>query len=207
MFLTSTVLVLGSCSTTQMISSWKTRDSYPGISKILVLGLTGKADKDFCVRMEKHLATDLSAQGFNTFTSYDEFGAGAFDSLSEQQAIDKIKGKGFDAVITIVLLNKKQEKYYVPIKYKSMAPYQEGFWDYYTTQFERIYDKGYYEYATHYFWESSLYELFNTKLIYTCRTETFDPGSAESLGHQYGQLIVKDMVEKQIFPQSARRAF
>jgi hypothetical protein len=34
--------------------------------------------------------------------------------------------------------------------------------------------------------------------VYSVQTQSFDPGSSESLGHEYGQLIVKDMVKKNI---------
>ena len=30
------------------------------------------------------------------------------------------------------------------------------------------------------------------------QTESFDPASAESLGHEYGEMIVMDMFEKKI---------
>ena len=33
-------------------------------------------------------------------------------------------------------------------------------------------------------------------LLYSVQTESFDPNSSESLGHEYGKLIVENMVKK-----------
>jgi hypothetical protein len=48
------------------------------------------------------------------------------------------------------------------------------------------------------FWESNVYDMPTQQLVYSVQTQSFDPGSSESLGHEYGQLIVKDMVKKNI---------
>lgn len=207
------MFMMVSCSTSRVISSWKSDKSY-NIKKVLVLGLTGEADRAFCVKMEKHLADDLALQNYNTFAAYEQYGSHAFDKLSESEAIDKIRNKGFDAVLTIVLLNKQKEKYFVPGRIRSVSPYHERFWDYYTTRYDRIYrdgyygkSEGYYESTVKYFWESNLYDLNSNTLIYSSQTESFDPGSAESLGHEYGKLIAANMVAKGVLPTASLKAF
>lgn len=37
------------------------------------------------------------------------------------------------------------------------------------------------------------------ELIYSAQSQAFDPVSAESMGHEYGQMIVKDMVKRMFF--------
>jgi hypothetical protein len=64
--------------------------------------------------------------------------------------------------------------------------------------YNRIYEPGYYVVDTKDFWESNLYDMPTQKLVYSVQTQSFDPGSSESLGHGYGQLIVKDMVKNHI---------
>ena len=196
-----------SCSSSRVITSWKTDKSYPEIKKVLVLGLTGDLDRDFCVKMEKHLVDDLSQKGFDAVAAYDVYGPGSFDKIEEKEAIEKIRNKGFNAVITIILLNKEKEKIYVQIKPKTRLPFEEEFWSYYTSQFDKVYHKDYYTTATKYFWESNLYDLSSNTLIYSSRTESFDPVSAASLAHEYGKLISGDMIAKGIFPESAKKAF
>ena len=201
------LLFMISCSSSRVITSWKTDKPYSDIKKVLVLGLTGELDRDFCVKMEKHLVGDLAQKGFDAVAAYDVYGPGSFDSLQEKDAIEKIRSKDFDAVITIVLLNKQKEKIYVQIRPKSRLPFEEEFWSYYTSQFDKVYHKDYYTTATNYFWESNLYELSSNTLIYTSRTESFDPITAASLAHEYGKLISEDMIVKGIFPVSAKKAF
>lgn len=201
------LLFMMSCSSSRVLTSWKTDKPYSDIKKVLVLGLTGELDRDFCVKMEKHLVNDLSQKGFDAVAAYDEYGPGSFDSLQEKEAVEKIRNKGFDAVITIVLLNTQKEKIYVQIRPKNRLPFEDEFWSYYTSQFDKVYHKDYYATATKYFWESNLYELSSNTLIYTSRTESFDPINAASLAHEYGRLISEDMIVKGIFPVSAKKAF
>lgn len=201
------LLVLSSCASSRIVSSWKTDQPYSDIKKVVVLGLTGEAEKAFCIKMEKHLTEDLATQGYNAFSAYQEYGPNAFEKMSEEEAVGKLTGKGFDAVITIILLNKEREEYFVPARYKSAPPYHNGFWDYYTTRYDMIYSTGYYEKATRYFWESNLYDLTAKKLIYSCQTESFDPASSEALGHEYGSLIVENMVAKGVLPASVKKPF
>ena len=63
---------------------------------------------------------------------------------------------------------------------------------------ERIYTKGYYVFNTKYFWESNLYDLKSNRLLYSAQSQSFDPVSTESLSHEYGKMIVKDMVKNKV---------
>ena len=118
--------------------------------------------------------------------------------MKEAEVLDKLSNSGVDAVITVVLLDKNKERYYVPgrVYYSPYTIYQRNFWGYYTTIYERIYTPGYYQVDTKYFWESNFYDLKNKNLLYTVQTETFDPESVEILAHEYGLLIVNDMNKK-----------
>ena len=54
----------------------------------------------------------------------------SFEKMEEQAAIEKIKNTGVDAVITIVLLDKKKERKYIPgnIYYSPYSYYYNNFW-------------------------------------------------------------------------------
>ena len=51
---------------------------------------------------------------------------------------------------------------------------------------------------TKYFWESNLYDMSNQKLVYSVQTKSFDPATSESMAHEYGRMIVKNMVKQQV---------
>jgi hypothetical protein len=79
------------------------------------------------------------------------------------------------------------------VYYSPYVVYHRRFWGYYTTIYDRIYTPGYYSVDTKYFWESNFYDIATRELLYSVQTRSFDPGSAESLAHEYGRIIIGDM--------------
>jgi hypothetical protein len=187
-----------SCGTTTAItSSWKA----PGVTprtfdKLMVLGLIRNADRSIQQNMENHLVGDLKELGYNAYSALEEYGPKAFENLTEEQSNQKLKASGFDAVLTIVLLDKQQERYYVPgrVIYTPYFTYHTRFWGYYRTIYDRIETPGYYSSYAKYFWESNLYDLTMNKLLYSIQTQSFEPSSREALAHEYGKLIIKNMI-------------
>jgi hypothetical protein len=196
------LLFSGCGTTTKMTSSWKADNVQEHkLKKIIVLGLI--RDKDWALRekMEKHLVDDLKALGYEAFCSCNEYNPKAFDNISEEQAIRKLLNSGFDAALTIVLLDKTRERYYLPnrFQYDKDTYQQTGLWNYSRLMFDRIYQEDYYYVTdTKYYWESNLFELTTDKLLYSAHSQTFDPNSTERLGHEYGQVIIKDLVKKNV---------
>lgn len=148
--------------------------------------------------MENHLANDLKERGYKVVSAIQEYGPKSFENIKEEEALAKLKNSNIDAVLTIVMLNKERERRYVPgnIYYSPYFIHHGSFWGYYSTVYSRIYDPGYYTEQTNYFWESNFYELSKNALLYSVQTKSFDPSSAESLGHEYGKLIINDMINK-----------
>lgn len=191
------------CGTTSYItSSWKAPGVQPkSYKKMVVLGLIRDADRTIREKMEQHIVGDLKNLGYDAVCSCDEYNPKAFEGLTESQAIDKLRNSGVDAVLTITMLDKEREKYYVPgrITYSPYYVYHNRFYRYYRTMYERIYTEGYYVVNTKYFWESNFYDLSSNQLLYSAQSQSFDPASAESLSHEYGQMIVNDLVKKNVF--------
>ena len=192
------------CSTSKITTSWKAENTTPEkFKKILVLGLIRDVDRSLQEQMENHMVGDLKELGYNAVSSITEFGPKAFDKMEEEAAIEKLKNSGVDAVVTIVMLDKQKEQKYVPGHsfYTPYSFYYNRFWGYRTTLFRRIYEPGYYVTETKYFWESNLYTMSTQKLVYSVQTESFDPINAESMAHEYGKLIVNDMINKYVLKQ------
>lgn len=194
------LLFLVNCSSSRITHSWRSEVPSRNYNKILVLAMNGKTDLSTRQKMEDHLAGDLKDQGYAAVSSLTEFGPKAFRELNEEAVLEKIQNSGFDAVITIVLLDKQKERYYVPghIYYSPYGGYYRHFWGYYATIYDRIYTPGYYVTDTKYFWESNLFDVASKELIYSVQTESFEPTSSDILAHEYGKLIVKDMVKSQV---------
>jgi hypothetical protein len=200
------VLIFSGCSTTKIKSTWKAENAGPkSYNKILVLGLIREADRGLQENMENHLVGDLCDLGYNAFSALKEYGPKGFEKMDEQAALAKLSNGGVDAVITIVLLDKERERRYVHSQtmYSPYGYYHSHFWDYYGTMYHRIYEAGYYVTDTRYFWESNLYDMSDQQLVYSVQTQSFDPANSGSLGHEYGRLILKNMVKTKVLVKNA----
>ena len=199
--LTFLIILFTDCSSSKITSSWKSdKTTSANFKKILVLAIVGNQNHGLRESMENHLAEDLRERGYTVISAMKEYGPKSFEGINEEDALSKLKNSQVDAVITIVLLNKQREQKYIPgnVYYSPYFIHHGSFWGYYSTIYSRIYDPGYYTEQTNYFWESNLYEMSNDELLYSVQTKSFDPSSSETLGHEYGKLIIKDMHNKGI---------
>ncbi len=190
------ILLLGACRTSKITHSWKAQEASPrNYNKILVLGFIRNADRNIEEQMENHFVGDLQNLGYNAVSSLKEYGPKVFDKINESEGIAKLKNSGFDAVVTIVLLKNERERKYIP------PTYNNRIWSYRYDIYNRIYEPGYYVTSTKYYWESNFYDMSNQKLLYSVQTQTFAPNDAESMGHEYGKMIVKNMINQDILKQ------
>lgn len=194
-------IFLFSCQTSKITSTWIDKEVSPKkYNKILVAGVMKDNDRELQTKMEKHLAGDLNELGYSAFAASDLYPLGTFSSGDTAKAVQAINEKGFDAVLTIVLLNKERERYYVPGRtvYTPYITYHSRFSRYYVTIYDRITTEGYYAIDTKYFWESNFYDITAKKMIYSSQTRSFDPGSKESLSHYYGLLLANNLVKSKV---------
>ena len=191
------ILLITSCYTSVITNSWHSENNTQKVyKKILVVALVNsKSYLLLTENMENHLVADLNEKGITAISSFKIYGPKAFNGLTENEVLNKIEKKDIDAVLTIVLLDKEKEKYYVPgrVYYTPYNIYHRRFWGYYSTMYERIYEPGYYEVNTNYFWESNFYDMTNKELIYSVQTKSFNPENVESLAHEYGKIILNDL--------------
>lgn len=217
----SSLIIISSCATSKVTSTWKAPDAVAKYyEKIMVVGIIREADRNFRIKMENHLVDDLKALGYNALSSYEVYGPKAFDSLSEAQINQKLAKEGVDGVITIVLLDKEKEEDYIAgrVTHSPYLTYRDRFEGYYRNVYSRIGTPGYYTVTTRYYrqnsqgdyivttkyyWESNLYDLATNKLMYSIQTQSFDPGSAESLGHEYGKLIIENLTKTNLLQKQA----
>lgn len=195
------IILFAACADVKITHSWKTNDYLnPKLNKILIVGLFTNKDRGLREKMETHLQGDLASLGYNAVSSMQLYGPLSFEDTNEDTLLSKINNDGVDAVLTIVLLDRKKEKKYIPgsVYYSPFFSFQRRFWPYYGMMYERIYSPGYYQTSTKYFWESNLYDLKSKQLIYSVQTESFDPNEATTLAHRYGKVIINDLKQKSV---------
>ena len=124
------------CSTSHIISTWKAENARAGVYQtIMVVGLFNDSTRIYREKMEEHMVGDLKDLGYKAISSYQLFGPRAFDNMTEEAVIAKLKDKGVDAVITAVLLSKEKESRYIPshVYRTPFAVNQRRFYGYYNT--------------------------------------------------------------------------
>lgn len=201
---------LFSCQTSKITATWTDKDVSPKrYNKILVLGVLKDNDRELQSKMEKHLTGDLNDLGYSAFAASDIFPLGTFVRGDTTKAIEALNSKGFDAVLTVVLLNKEKEKHYVPgrVMYTPYAPYHDRLDLYYYTMYDRIQTEGYYATDTKFFWESNFYDRYSKKMIYSSQTESFESGSKEHLAHLYGVLLANNLVKRKVLLRPEEPSF
>ncbi len=190
-----------SCQPTKITQSWAAKDAKPTkYKKVLVLGVLTDNDLELQSKIENHLADDLRGMGYLAIPSNKVFPPGTFVKGDTARAAAAIDGKGFDAILTIVLLDKMKEPYYIPGRITDYTYYDKysRFNRYINTVAEQIYTPGYYGENTKYIWENNFYDLNSRRLIYSARSRSFDIATKSTLAHTYGQLMAKSLVEKNI---------
>jgi hypothetical protein len=201
LFFLSLIAFLFSCQPSKITQTWTAKDAAPKkYKKVLVLGVLIDNDNELQTKMEDHLAGDLKDLGYNAVAANKIFPAGTFIKGDTTKAKAALDGKGFDAVLTIVLLDKVKEQYYVPGKITDYSNYNRysRFDRYYNSVAERIYTPGYYGEETKYVWENNFYDLSTKQMIYSARSRSFDIASKNTLAHTYGQLMASSLIKKNI---------
>lgn len=193
-------MCFSSCSSTKTTSSWRAENAKTKpYHNIMVWGLLTEKDSSTRRQMETHLVNDLISKGYHAVSSLDVYKAKAYKKMTSSEILDEFKATGIDAVITMALLDKEKEERYYPGGYQTIPANTYGNLDkYYSTIYEKVYTPGYYITTTTYFWESSLFELPAAAMVYSVRTKSFDPFTTETLAHENGQTIIKDMVKKKL---------
>lgn len=182
------------CSSSKIVSAWGSDAYSPQHQKIVVFAVVKAEDSALQQRMEQHVVGDLLALGYKAYSSKQLYG-GQLKNLGAMQVYQQLQTDSVDAVMTIVLLDKQKEQVY--IEEKSQQQSRAGdFEKYYEDMNKRTSSAGYYTHLTTYFWEGKLYNLGAKELVYSSRTESFNPASVERLGHEYGKQIVNNMVKK-----------
>lgn len=206
----ATLLLIYSCSPSSHITStWKADDVIPKqYGRVMVLGIIRDADRNIRIQMENYLVEDLKALGYNAFSAYQEYGPKMFQDMTEKEANEKLATDSVNAVLTVVLLDKQKEKYYVPARvvFSPYVRYHNNVWGYYYSMSSRIGEPYYYQVTTKYFWESNFYDLAKNKLLYSVQTQSFEPSSANALAHEYGQKIIQSMGRNKVLQNQNEKA-
>lgn len=175
---------LQNCGTsTRVVGSWANPESSSEkFGSIMVVGLT---DNIVARRnVEDQLASALGKQGVNAITSLSIFPPNFMKNQpTKDEILEKIRSNGNDGVLTVALIDEKNETRYVPGT--SYAPMGYGGWygsfgGYYGYYGSTFYDPGYYTTDKSYVVETNLYSASDETLAWSAQSETYDPSNPEA---------------------------
>lgn len=192
-----TMAFLVSCSTPSMVTTWKNRDSHTAsIHSILVVGIIGGDDSVARSLLENYFAIELKKIGYNANTASVTFGAKGLASLGQEQTLAKLCNYGFDAVMTIALLDESKVKYNEPPVGSALVAsyYLDRIWNYEKIGTKRSNEQN----ATPHFWECIVYDLYALRPLGAIQTRLYDFSRTGIVDPLLAQKVVSKMTKQKI---------
>jgi len=194
------VLLYGCGVSTQISGSWKEQGIQPSTyNNIAVVTITSEQGRRRMV--ENEIAQSLKKRGLGATPSYTIFPEGYLKSKPPKEDIQRnLENAGTDALLTVTLLDIKEENYYVPGTTSSFGPYPyyQGYYGYYSHWHPTVYQPGYYAQSTNVFLESNLYDVNSGELIWTAQSKTVDPNNLGSFADSYSSAMVRQLMKDKV---------
>ena len=199
-------ITVAGCSATKIVSSWNQQGAeekqYQKLGVVVMIpDMANRATVEDAVAKELRARGIKASPTFNTFPFAGKIGELGLDSATTQQKIrQRVNDNHFDALLLIVLLDKRKEQRYVEGSSISIgAPvYGYPYYGYYYYAYSTVYSSGYYTTSTSYFVESNLYDVASQKLVWTAQTNTEDPTSIETESANFAKIIVDNLMLKKV---------
>lgn len=192
------LLVISCGTTTDITGSYKQADMKDtNYKKVFVAALTDNAYAKNAV--EGSMAKMITDKGATTLKSMDVLPPN-FTKVAEAKdrelLLEKLREKGCDAILTVALIDAKDEKRYVPGNesyYPMGYGYYGGFGSYYAYGYNNFYSPGYYTDDKIYYLEVNLYDAKSEKLVWSAQSKTYNPSSIEDFLKGYAQAVSDQM--------------
>jgi hypothetical protein len=187
------VIVIASCTSTKITSSWREPDKavvVSALNKVLVVALF--KDEASRHKAEDQMAGYLGGKGIVSYNYLKE----SFDKKNEDALREKIKADGFDGAVTMRLVDVDKEKVYTPGNTSLYPTYYRNFSGYYHRSWSYYSAPGYYSTTKTYTIETNVYSIKEDKIIWSGLTETTNPGGVKKLTEEVAAVVYKKMVKE-----------
>lgn len=187
------IVIISSCSSTRITSSWREPDKtvvFEKLNKVLVVALF--KDETSRHNAEDQMAGYLDGKGIVSYNYLDA----NFNKANEESLREKIKADGFDAAVTMRLVDVDKEKIYnpgnnsfYPRYYRNFSGYYYRSWNYYSTP-------GYYTTTKTYSIETNVYTIKEDKIIWSGVTATTNPDGLQKMTEAVAHAVYKKMLKE-----------
>ncbi len=174
---------LAGCTSTTMQSSWKapgatyTKEQF---KKVVVVAL-------FKDETSRRIAEDKIAAKNDAFhASYMTLGPDQ-QNMDEAAFTDFVKKEGYDAVLTLHLIDVEKSTSYVP------GGYQGGYYGWYGMYYGGFYSPGYYTEDNNYIIETNVFSVSQNKLLWSGITSTLNPVDMNKTVDEVWEAVITRM--------------
>ncbi|MDP9955493.1 hypothetical protein J2X97_001130 [Epilithonimonas hungarica] len=187
------MILMNSCNSTQIVSSWRAPDKQIHPSdwkKVLVVALLRNETNRRSA--EDEMVKYLNGKGVTSYSYLDE----NFDRKDEEALRHKIKNNGFDAAITMRLIDVDKEKVYESAQYYMYPMYYDDFVKYYYRNWMHYNTPGYYTITKKFIIETVIYSIQDDRIIWSGITATYDPKGVRRLTSEIAHAIRNRMQQE-----------
>ncbi len=183
-------LMFFSCTSTRVTTSWKESERKVSISKlkkVLVVALFNTESGSH--HAEDEMAAYLHGKGV---VSYDYFKS-SFDKKNEDAIRNRIKKDGFDAAITMRLIDVEKDLPYKPDDFTSYPAYFRNFTGYYYRNWDYYSSPGQYEDIKTFTVETNFFSIAEDKIVWTGLTKSTNTNGVKKMTQEIARAVYKRM--------------
>lgn len=183
-------LLFFSCTSTRITSSWTEPNkqvTLTNLNKVLVVALLKNETNRH--KAEDEMVTYLKGKGIVSYNYLDD----NFNKKNEEALRDKIREDGFDAAITLRLIDVEKEQTYTPGNIATYPTYYRTFGGYYRRSFSTYSTPGTYSTTKIYTVETNVFSIKEDKIIWTGITETTNPEGVDKMINEVVKTVYKKM--------------
>lgn len=187
-----------SCSSLQLVSSWKSQSAPRQTGKKILVVFNTKRLTNKMIG-EEAMVQVLRDLGYKADLSGSLLGSPA--TYPDEESLNKAVAKlGYDAILNVVETSEKTTTYIPGTTYYAPVGGFGGYYHFYNYYYAPRQTAGHMEVDYRIFYETSLYDISKSggnQLLYTSTSESFDSNTS-ALDATLCKVITKDMVKKGI---------
>jgi len=204
------VFILVSCSSTQLVNSWKNPDIDTfKPTKILIVGMT--SNKSARKKFENQFKEEYLSRGIEAVTSLETFNQSFTDDKKSEVALKEMENKltndGFDSILFTKVIGVEDKIIFSEEYYDSENTHRRFRDDYYDNQ-DIYYNRNYYEKYKVYHAETSLYCICSEKereLIWKGYIDIIDASSIKQTIDDYINLVLFVLEEEHLITKRVEK--
>jgi len=188
-----TALLLVSCSSTRITSSWREPDKSVDIShlkKVLVVALLNSESRRH--KAEDQMAKYLQGKGVVSYKYLND----SFNESDEEALRTKIKADGFDGAIIMRLLDVEKEITYTPGSIATYPRYYRTFGGYYIRSWRYFSTPGSYSTTRTFTIETNVYSIKEDRIVWSGLTESTNPQGVTKMMEEITEVVYDTMVSE-----------